>query len=271
MTCCWRSNNAASTKTHESICLRSTVFARTSSNPTYCDSSILNASFKIWNQYHSCTHLPLEDFCHVLEVVVRQPDVYHLLLQLTSLFHCIRQATYVLPQFLLPDQRFSVVVLQDFVLLAEIVDLRLELLPHSVCLLVEKVLLAVYGVEEFVLFAVHEGSGLEDGLLYVFDLDLVLRAEDLNLVLELLDEAGESGDFKAFFVVGGGELILLVLAGLLKLVVLLVEVIDLLVELIPFIMPIRGLLLLSGKPIAVLFLLLVQLLLQLFDIPLVQA
>lgn len=182
---------------------------------------------------------------------------------------CISQPTHVLLQLLLSDQGFSVVVLEDFVLLAEIVDLRLELLPHAVCLLAEEGLLAIYGIEEFVLFAVHEGSGLEDGLLYVFDLDLVLGPEHLDLVLEFLDEARESGDFEAFFVVGGGELVLLVLTGLLELVVLLVEVVDLLVELVPLIMPIRGLLLLSGKPVAVLLLLLVQLFLQLFDIPLV--
>lgn len=199
-----KSNNAASTKTSGSTFLKSTVFARTSSNLTYCDSSILNASFKIWNQYHSCTHLPLEDFCHVLEVIVREADVYHLLLQLASLVDCISQATHVLLQLLLSDQGFSVVVLEDFVLLAEIVDLRLELLPHAVCLLAEEGLLAVYGIEEFVLFAVHEGSGLEDGLLYVFDLDLVLGPEHLDLVLEFLDEARESGDFETFFVVGGG-------------------------------------------------------------------
>ena len=51
---------------------------------------------------------------------------------------------------------------------------------------------------------------------------------------------------------------------------LLVEVIDLFVEFVPLIMPIRGLLLLSGKPVDVLFLLLVQLFLQFFDIPLVE-
>ena len=104
----------------------------TSNSLTYCDSCILNASFKIWNQYHSRTHLPLEDLGHVLEVVVREADVYHLLLQLASLVHGVCQSAHVLLQLLLPDQGFPVVVLQDLVLLAEIVDLRLELLPHSV-------------------------------------------------------------------------------------------------------------------------------------------
>lgn len=156
-------------------------------------------------------------------------------------------------------------------MLAEIVDLRLQLLPHAICLLGEKGLFAVDCVEEFVLFAVHEGSGLQDGLLHVLDLDLVLGAENLDLVLEFLDEAGESGDFEALFVVGCGQFVLLVLAGLLELLELLVEVINLSVEFVPLIVPIRGLPLLSGEPVAVLLLLPVELLLQFFDVALVEA
>lgn len=100
---------------------------------------------------------------------------------------------------------------------------------------------------------------------------MVLRTQHLNLVFELLDEAGEPGDFEALFVVGGSQFVLLVLASLLELVQLLVEVIDLFVEFVAFVVPIRGLLLLSGKPVAMLLLLLVQLLLQLLDVALVEA
>ena len=100
---------------------------------------------------------------------------------------------------------------------------------------------------------------------------MVLRAQHLDLVLEFKDEAGEPGDFEALFVVGSGQLVLLVLAGLLEVVDLLVEVVDPLVELVPLIVPIRGLLLLPGEPVAVFFLLLVELLLQLLDVPLVEA
>ena len=100
---------------------------------------------------------------------------------------------------------------------------------------------------------------------------MVLGAENLDLVLEFLDEAGEPGDFEAFFVVGGGQFVLLVLAGLLVLLELLVEVINLSVEFVPLVVPIRGLPLLSGEPVAVLLLLPVELLLQLFDVSLVEA
>ena len=106
-----------------------------------------------------------EDLGDVLEVVVREPDVDDVLLQLRALVHRVEQVADLGLEVRLANLPLPLLLAQQLVLVLQVVDLLLQPLVHARGLRVAQTAVRVLGLHVLVLLGVEQRLVLQPRLL----------------------------------------------------------------------------------------------------------